>query len=224
MRQYLFYSSSAHFLLAALLFIVIPKGPPQKAKQYYIDFIGQARVETVQNSVPEASKGLPKETLKTEKKNKQTAPKTEADFDKDDFFKDSQPLKPSLAGESSRLLENAGPDAVRGGGETAPGGESAINTDSDFPYPWYITQLREILWDSWRKRMPTSNTLKCSVMFRILRNGDISEVELESSSGNRLFDHAAVSSVESSEKFPALPDDFFENSLVIHVEFKNMGI
>jgi len=93
---------------------------------------------------------------------------------------------------------------------------------SNFPYPWYITQVREALWTAWTARMPSSGLLKCTVKFDLLRKGSVKNVGVERSSGNRLFDYAAETSVENAGPFPPLPDDYYEDRLTVHVEFKTM--
>lgn len=216
MGQYLLYSTSIHIFLFVLLFFFLSSPKKVYTKHYYIDFIGREKIETIQNNVNQNPISSAQKEKIDGKKLLNEKPKETQNFDKDDFFKDSTPLKPSLASENPQIFKYASTQAKE---ETSY--SNGINTDSDFPYPWYITQIREALWESWIKRMPTSNTLRCTVKFKILRNGKITNVEIEKSSGNRLFDYAALSSVENVEKFPPLPDDFFENNLTVHVEFKN---
>ena len=68
--------------------------------------------------------------------------------------------------------------------------------------------------------MPSGGSLRCTVRFTINRNGSIKSVSVEKSSGNRLFDSAAESSAQAAAPFAALPDDFYEDRLTVHVEFK----
>jgi TonB family protein len=82
--------------------------------------------------------------------------------------------------------------------------------------------VREALWNSWTEKMPSGGDLRCTVRFSIMRDGSVKSVSVEKSSGNRLFDNAAESSVESAAPFPVLPEDFYEDKLNAHVEFKAM--
>jgi len=204
------------------LFIFTYKNNRILSKQYYIDFIGPSKIETIQNIKNDTINNISEKDEKVKKTiniNEKKEEKKDINFDQDDFFKDSSNLKPSLASQNPKLFtEN---NKNEGNNIKNNGNGSGINTDSDFPYPWYITQIRELLWEEWNKRMPTTNILRCVIKFGIMRNGEIENIELEKSSGNRLFDRAAISAVESIKKFPPLPDDFFENKLNIHVEFKN---
>jgi TonB family protein len=70
--------------------------------------------------------------------------------------------------------------------------------------------------------MPSAGSLRCTVRFTINRNGSIKSVSVEKSSGNRLFDNAAESSAQTAAPFAPLPDDFYEDRLTVHVEFKAM--
>jgi TonB family protein len=69
--------------------------------------------------------------------------------------------------------------------------------------------------------MPTAGALRCTVSFDIARDGSVRKVSVSRSSGNRLFDHAARGAAEAAAPFPVLPDDFFEDKLTVHVEFKS---
>ena len=100
---------------------------------------------------------------------------------------------------------------------------SGISADfSDFPYPWYISLVRNSLSNKWMTKMPSSGEMTAVIFFNIKRNGTIKGLKVEKSSGNRLFDNAALNSVESSAPFEVLPDDFLEKNLSVHVEFKTM--
>lgn len=220
MSNYYIYSTLAHIVLISFLFLIGLNRASNKQKQYYIDFIGESKIETIQNPSSGQDK---KEIIESEAKKKadinQKENKKEDYFDKDDFFKDSSNLRPSMAKESSQILANYSKDNNAGSSSS----NSSINADSNFPYPWYITQIRELLWDSWRKIMPANSSLKCIITFKILRGGEKKDIEIEHSSGNRMFDQSALSAVENSDKFPSLPDDFYEDYLTVHVEFKNLG-
>ena len=102
-----------------------------------------------------------------------------------------------------------------------PGSAAGVVTDlPNFPYPWYISQVRQMLWDAWQKRMPPS-TGEGMVVFAIMRNGAFTDLRMESSSGDSDFDQAAMESVQAASPFPALPTDFGESFLKIHLTLKS---
>lgn len=219
MRSYLLYSSSAHFVLLAALFLLSRGALKARNEQaYYIDFIGGSKIVTMEKAA--AAEGE-KERPKAEAKEAQArpaakaAPKT-ADPEADDFAAGLP--KPSVLSGAAKLFDSdPAPRALPAGGE---GGTPLVTDAANFPYPWYITQVREALWNAWTERMPSGGSLRCTVRFTIDRGGSIRGVAVEKPSGNRLFDNAADSSVRAAAPFPPLPDDFFEERLTVHVEFK----
>lgn len=61
---------------------------------------------------------------------------------------------------------------------------------------------------------------KVTIKFIIKRNGDITNVEIEESSGNFSLDMAALRAVKNSSPLPPLPDKF-SDSLVVHFYFEH---
>lgn len=218
MRSYLLYSSSAHFVLLAALFFAGRNAMGAKKQQaYYIDFIGPSSVVTMAKAADAPGSGdLPAAKAPAAKTAGKAAAAAKAEPpDEDDFSGGALP-KPSVLSGGAKLFETEKP---------APGGEGGtplITDSANFPYPWYITQVREALWNSWTSRMPSAGSLRCTVRFSITREGDIKSVNVEKSSGNRLFDNAAESAAQAAAPFAPLPDDFFEDRLTVHVEFKAM--
>ena len=208
MRSYLLYSSYAHgILLVGLLLIMHNPLQPKPNKAYYIDFIGPSKVVTMEKAgqKPQAEVAAAAKAVRKER-----------DPEADDFSGGALP-KPSVLSGSTKLLETEKKEQEPGDGDN---GASLVTDSQNFPYPWYITQVREALWNAWTGKMPSGGALRCTVRFTINRNGSMKNVSVEKSSGNRLFDYAAETSVESAAPFAALPDDFFEDSLTVHVEFK----
>ena len=209
MRSYLLYSSSAHFLVLAFIFFISRNSLLNKPEQaYYIDFIGPSSVVTMAKAA--AAEG----GQAAEVKAAQSAKAAEKP-DEDDFSSGALP-KPSILSSGAKLFDEEKETAGAPGENGTP-----LTTDSaNFPYPWYITQVREALWTAWTEKMPSGGNLRCTVRFTINRNGSIKGVSVEKSSGNRLFDSAAESSTQAAAPFASLPDDFYEDRLTVHVEFK----
>lgn len=220
MRHYLVYSSSAHFLLLAVVFAFARNSmTAPKREAYYIDFIGPSRVVTMEKAGagPEQEEAPAKAAAKAAK----ARPKAPERQD-DDLFSakpsDAPLPKPSVLNGTASLFKPQTASKAAAG----QGGAPVLSGFSNFPYPWYITQVREALWNAWMQKMPAGGPLKCTVKFEISRNGAVKDTGIERSSGNRLFDNAAETSVESAGPFPRLPDDFYEDVLTVHVEFKAM--
>jgi len=121
------------------------------------------------------------------------------------------PPKPSMAAGAETVATAAG----------MPGNAAGVATDlPNFPYPWYISQVRQMLWTAWQKRMPTESG-EGVVVFAIMRNGAFTDLRMESSSGDSGFDDLALESVQEAAPFPALPSDFAEPFLKIHLTLKS---
>jgi protein TonB len=213
MRAYLIYSSSAHFLLLAGL-LLLSRGvlQPRTEQAYYIDFVGPSKVVTMEKA---ALKEGPEEKAPAAPQQRKAAAAPQRPADADDFSGGALP-KPSVLSGASKLFDEEKPAAPQAG----EGGTPLVTDAANFPYPWYISQVREALWNAWTAKMPSGGSLRCTVRFTINRSGTVRGVAVEKSSGNRLFDYAAETTVESAAPFPRLPDDFYEEKLTVHVEFK----
>lgn len=213
MRSYLLYSSSVHLLLlAALAFVLRDSLHLQKKETYYIDFIGPSKIVTMEKAAAPEGRERPAAAKTARSSARAEKPDT------DDFAPGTLP-KPSVLAGGGKLFEEEKKEEAGAEGEN---GTPLVTDSANFPYPWYITQVREALWDAWTGKMPSGGKLRCTVKFSILRDGSAKSISVEKSSGNRLFDNAAESSVESAAPFPALPEDFYEEKLTAHVEFKAM--
>ncbi|MHB0997589.1 MAG: energy transducer TonB [Elusimicrobiales bacterium] len=212
MRSYLIYSSSAHFLLLAALFLLSRNVlQPRTDQAYYIDFVGPSKVVTMEKA---ALKEGPEEKAPAQQPKKAAAAPAKP-ADADDFSGGALP-KPSVLSGNAKLFEAEKREAEASGENGTP----LVTDAANFPYPWYISQVREALWNAWTAKMPSGGGMRCTVRFTVTRSGAVKGIAVEKSSGNRLFDYAAETSVESAAPFPRLPDDFYEEKLTVHVEFK----
>ena len=110
--------------------------------------------------------------------------------------------------------------------QSSSGGEGEfeggnIQTDfATFPYPWYITQVRNSLWSEWEKRRPVGTVRGTMISFAIARDGKIKDLKVQKSSGDDSFDFAAKSAVINAGPFPPLPMLYEKDELTVTVEFK----
>lgn len=109
-----------------------------------------------------------------------------------------------------------------GGGDGVPGERAVQASFTNFPYPWYITQVRNNLWTSWQKLMPKKTVgLSVLISFNIDKNGAIYGVQIDKSSKNDDFDYKGKVAVLNSAPYPPLPQDYGKDILTVSVEFKN---
>ena len=224
LKPYLARSTGAHLAALAAFALLAPVALKKPDKVYMIDFVGGPT--TLQSASPaaEAPKGPPEEAAPAK-------PQQQADPDsfatkKHGFVlprpsllkgwtEPKSPPKPSLAGEGTGAAPSAAPAAGM------PGNAAGVATDlPNFPYPWYISQVRQMLWVAWQKRMPAAAG-EGVVVFAIVRNGSFTDLRMESSSGDSAFDDAAVAAVQAAAPFPPLPSDFAEPFLKIHLTLKS---
>lgn len=236
MRQYYLYSGTLHLAAVfALLFLLRP-GLDSKTKQtiFSVDFIG-ASSRPLQAPAAEAPAkfSAPAEQEKPRQKTPAAPPpqtKTKTN-DEIPLKAQAQPARAQekiVLGQPSILkgatlpkpeAEPAKEDAQQNAENQPPGGAMTAEFPN-FPYPWYITQVRASLWNQWSSRMPSGGRLSAVIGFQISNTGSVSGVKAERSSGNKLFDFAAMSAVESAAPFPPLPREYKQKTLSVHVEFK----
>jgi protein TonB len=222
LKPYLARSFGLHAVAAAAILLLGPRTLKKADKVYMIDFVGGA--PTIQSAgpsgaAPAAAQAAPQKP----------APQADADsiapkgkrahfLPRPSLLKGwTEPrISPKTAAAGTSMGEDK-PAAATG----MPGSAAGVATDlPNFPYPWYISQVRQMLWDAWQKRMPPS-TGEGMVVFAIMRNGAFTDLRMESSSGDAAFDEAAMESVQAASPFPALPTDFAEPFLKIHLTLKS---
>ena len=242
MNRYFVLSCLLHLALALLVIGVLSPSVADSKVTYTIDFIGSGKVVAMQAqdkpAGPEA--GAQKEPAKEvaqapapKKEEPAAKPDKKAYQAKEEISAKKQPKKkqtkkaPAAAPLAApSILEEAKEEPKGNAGTTGPGGEGEfeggnIRTDfATFPYPWYITQVRNSLWSQWEKRRPAGMVRGSLVSFAIARDGKIKDLKVEKSSGDDSFDFAATSAVINAGPFPPLPMLYEKDELTVTVEFK----
>jgi protein TonB len=218
---YLGYSAALHAAFVVLLIAFSSGwGKPKTGPIYSIDFVGPsggiidslAGRQNAKSAASAAAKPAP-----------QTTP--------DDFTaprrKRGDPLpKPSLLRGFSEKVPLAAPAGIataepsQSSNGSSGGGEAGVATDmANFPYPWYIAQVRASLWAKWSERLPRDSG-EAVIVFIIMPKGDAVDVRTAESSGDSAFDLTALSAVQDAAPFPPLPKAFDEPFLKVHVTLK----
>jgi protein TonB len=225
LKPYLARSTGVHMALLVAAAFYAPSALKKADKVYMIDFVGGPAVlqsagpAAAAKAEPDAAPAKPAQqsadpdSFATKKNRAVALPRPSL---LQGWTDRKAPPKPSLsAGAEPSMGQGAGP----AGG--MPGDAAGVSTDlPNFPYPWYISQVRQMLWTAWRKRMPAASG-EGTVVFSIVRNGAFVDLRMESSSGDAAFDEAAVEAVQAAAPFPALPADFGEPFLKIHLTLKS---
>lgn len=112
----------------------------------------------------------------------------------------------------------AGPPGL---GQQHGGGIGALDAET-FEFAWYRAALTQRLRSSWAKpSMPNLGApIRTVVYFRVMRNGQITDVQLESSSGLDVLDRSALRAVYDANPLPPLPYAYKGGFLGVHFFFE----
>jgi protein TonB len=244
MRPYVVYSVGLHFILGLLCLNFLLGGAAKETKIYSIDFISDAATvvgpsgpaaQASASSVATAA-AIP---VKAVAATRPPIPKTTEQ--PDDISTTRRRRKfvlpppsllggmhvapqatPSLPSPTVNAPANTGPaTTATAAGDAGTPGEAGIATDMpDFPYPWYITQVRSLLWNRWMMRT-NHDAGQAVVVFTIMPDGQVVGIQTEESSGNEAFDLSALGAVQDASPFPALPQGFKDPFLRVHATLKS---
>lgn len=222
LKPFLVRSAAAHAALLVLAPLLLKNGLSRGEQVYRIDFIG-ATDAIVNRDVGGMRAPLPKP--RTDLGGSAARPEAMTDpdaFDLSGKARSSLPKPSILSQQPSAAAVPATPASVPSpaAGEGEGPGASVAAEMPDFPYPWYLSQIRGALWDNWSARMPPGRT-ECVVFFSILRDGTMADLRVESSSGSEEHDYAALSAVQAAAPFPPLPRGMAEKFLKVHVSFRS---
>ncbi len=115
----------------------------------------------------------------------------------------------------------APPPAPRGLPTGSPAGVGAQSLDvSDFPYAWYLRQVVQKVQGEWQRQNRLSEPNQKPVLFvEIQRDGSIRTPRIAESSGNALYDQAALRAIVDASPFPPLPQEWPRPSLRVNFRF-----
>jgi TonB family protein len=105
--------------------------------------------------------------------------------------------------------------------KSAVGGESVRLDVKEFPFSYYLALLQSKIQNYWEPPVSrTSFSKKTTIYFKIQRSGRITDLKIEKTSGDYLYDQAALRAVSLANPLPPLPYDFPERELGVHFEFE----
>ena len=113
------------------------------------------------------------------------------------------------------------PSAALGLPTGSMAGAGALSMDaSDFPYAWYLRQVLQKVQSQWQRQNRINEPEhKPLVLVEIQRDGSIRTPRIEESSGNVLYDQAALRAVVEASPFPPLPQDWSKPALRVMFRF-----
>lgn len=155
------------------------------------------------------TKAAPKATQDTKKADVKAAPKE---------ARGQTPTKGAEVKPGDTIAETGSKGMGFGGLSSGGGGGTGGYLDvSNFCCPEYLTTMLQLIRQHWDTRQPTPG--QALVKFTIQRDGTITNVELERSSGYVALDYAAQRALALTRRIPPLPAAFDQPSLTVHLLF-----
>jgi TonB family protein len=101
------------------------------------------------------------------------------------------------------------------------GNQTEVAVDApQFPFAYYLSAIERKVSENWLSvQGGREGGISCMVYFRLSRNGRVSDLRVETPSGNSYFDRSALKAIKSAEPYPPLPRAFGESWLGIHFTF-----
>jgi protein TonB len=125
--------------------------------------------------------------------------------------------KPAATKPNAAASHSSSPTGSQG---VAVSGGNSLKLDApDFPFPHYIALIQFRIESNWQPPFSGQGQLLATVYFKIRRNGEVTDVKLEQSSGSIVFDQAAQRAVYSANPMPPLPAGSGLETLGVHFDF-----
>ena len=130
--------------------------------------------------------------------------------------------KPSTGAElKTGPAKVATPDAAEvefGGLASGGGGTGGVRIEGDFCCPEYIETMKTLIYKNWDRNLGAAGRVE--VKFSIRRDGMLTNVAVEKTSGNALLDLESRRSVLATQRIPPLPDRYTPQTLTIYLIFE----
>lgn len=105
--------------------------------------------------------------------------------------------------------------------EEVPAETGDVTLDAeDFPFAHYISRMRNKIAAKWRVPQGSQGADRfCRIYFRVHRDGSVTHVTVEESSGLFMFDQSAQRAVVEAASMPPLPREYGDEYLGVHFSF-----
>ena len=139
---------------------------------------------------------------------------------------DKAPGKGAGTGSGVRIGGGGGTGSGSGSGSGAGTG-SAFSSQiglSNFPFTYYLQNIINRVSSNWFTSLVDpgiSGSFMVTVHFRIHKNGQVSDLKVEETSGIRSLDMSALRAIQSSAPFPPLPRAYEDDYLGIYLIFEH---
>ena len=123
---------------------------------------------------------------------------------------------PTPAPTTTARAEPPPPALGRPSGSAQGAGAMTLNV-TDFPYAWYLAAVQRKITERWEGRALQGR--QPVVVFEIGRNGQVSKLVIEKSSGNTYYDQQALRAISEANPFPPLPPEWSKPTLSVQLGF-----
>lgn len=124
-------------------------------------------------------------------------------------------------GSGVKIGIGSGPGSGGGGFSSAFSSQIGL---SNFPFTYYLQILVDRISNNWFTSQVSpglSGNFHSTVFFKIYKDGQISDLTIEESSGIKSLDLSALRAIQTSAPFPPLPREYEEEYLGIHLIFEH---
>ncbi|MGK7346244.1 MAG: energy transducer TonB [Candidatus Nitrospinota bacterium M3_3B_026] len=232
LRRSIAISAAAH-LLAALLVVAagrLASGPkPIVPSPYMVKLVTAPKaaprslLEEKQKKPPAPEKKSPKRAKKVKREKLPVEKKIEPAGKKIVPVKEKKapappPAKKEPPPAKKQTPEPKEPDKAE---PMPPPSKTVVTEGTYFPYVWYLKIMERKVTESWITHGIdiTGKRADPVVRFRITRDGSVTGLRMERSSGSSALDQSAIDAVMSAAPFPPLPEGFEGGSLGVHFAF-----
>jgi TonB family protein len=121
---------------------------------------------------------------------------------------------------SPRPASRAATGSATGPSTSRGSGGNSIKIDApEFPYPHYLVLVKYRIEANWQPPFNALGREVTTIYFKIVNDGEVQDIKIESSSGNFSLDQAALRAVYSANPLPPLPSGSGLQHLGVHFEF-----
>src|SRR5262245_40331454 len=125
---------------------------------------------------------------------------------------------PTTTARAETRAEPPAPAPALGRPSGSAQGAGAMTLDvTDFPFAWYLAAVQRKITERWEGRAQPGR--QPVAVFEIARNGQVSKLSIEKSSGNPYYDQQALRAITEANPLPPLPPEFPDSMLRIHLGF-----
>ncbi len=195
-------------------------GPPPAKKETLRD------LTTPQKAVPETKPEMSYPVDKPKKTEPKKAEK-KASISQAEPAPKTAPSETAGSGESGTGMGTGlriGSGTGGGGGGFGPGGPGYGSGLANFPYTYYLNIITDRVSANWFSSLVdpgVAGNFQTIIFFKIQKNGQVTDIFIEQSSGITPLDLSALRAVKASAPFPPLPRDYQDAYLGIHLIFEH---